>query len=165
MASKLDDIIERISNSDKSAVADLYAMRSARLYGIICHTTADSDAARLALHDTFTDVWRDRSSRKNVSDGHEDWLIAIAHRCAGRYRASFPEKSASADSIDTAHRDTDAVKQFSAKYGIQDNDLEFLISAYFSNGKLNRAGKRQSEDPTMKERLGRISDLFGKTRT
>lgn len=79
---ELTALIARVANGDRTALAVVYDLTSAKLYGVCLRIARDRDAAEDILQDVYLKVWH-RAGRYNRELGSPvTWLCAVARNAA-----------------------------------------------------------------------------------
>jgi RNA polymerase sigma-70 factor (ECF subfamily) len=71
-----------LSDGDRSALADLYALTSAKLFGTILRIVRGRDRAEDLLQDVYVRVWRKASTFDPAKGTAMTWLCTIARNVA-----------------------------------------------------------------------------------
>lgn len=64
----------------------LFAATNHKVFGVIVLLLSKETDQRQAMLETYKAVWEHRHERSGESDGHMDWILAIARRCALKLR-------------------------------------------------------------------------------
>lgn len=93
------ELIRRLQEGDRTAVADLYDRYAPLLYPVLARITGDRNEADEALQETWVRAWRDARSYHSNRGTVASWLLAIARaRALERVPAGVvPGSRASAD--------------------------------------------------------------------
>ncbi|HEX5184281.1 MAG TPA: sigma-70 family RNA polymerase sigma factor [Allosphingosinicella sp.] len=103
-AGELARLMAAVSAGDGSALADLYARTSAKLYGICLRVLGSEAEAEEALQEAFVAIWRRASSFDHSKASPITWLSVLArNKAIDRLRARRP----AAETIDAAHEIAD----------------------------------------------------------
>ena len=86
-------LLARIAVGDQSALAELYDVSSAKVFGLAMKILGDHAAAEETTLDVYTQVWR-RISTYDVERGTPgSWLMTLAkNRAIDRFRSSYLER-------------------------------------------------------------------------
>lgn len=75
-----DGLIARVATGDQAALAELYDMTAARVFGLIRRTIGDRDEAESVLQNVFVDVWT-HATHFDVSRGSALlWISGVVRR-------------------------------------------------------------------------------------
>ena len=87
------ELLARIAVGDQSALAELYDVSSAKVFGLAMKILGDHAAAEETTLDVYTQVWR-RISTYDVERGTPgSWLMTLAkNRAIDRFRSSYLER-------------------------------------------------------------------------
>jgi RNA polymerase sigma-70 factor (ECF subfamily) len=85
--------LARIAVGDQSALAELYDVSSAKVFGLTMKVLGDRAAAEEATLDVYTQVWR-RAATYDADRGTSgSWLMTLAkNRAIDRFRSSYLER-------------------------------------------------------------------------
>jgi RNA polymerase sigma-70 factor (ECF subfamily) len=114
---RLSDALARVGGGSESALQEVYANTSAKLFGLILRILGDRGEAEDALQEVYVSVWRRAGSFDPAKASPVTWLAAIARnraidrlRASGRPRPAEPIESAR----DIADTGDDALAQLEA---------------------------------------------------
>jgi RNA polymerase sigma-70 factor (ECF subfamily) len=97
-----DDVLQRFTTSDPSALADLYAVYGGAVFTVSMSILGDRDLAADASQETFIKAWRAAASF-DASRPFAPWIYAIARRTAvdmWRRQRRHRVEGADADSVE-----------------------------------------------------------------
>ncbi|MFZ2997085.1 sigma-70 family RNA polymerase sigma factor [Sphingobium sp.] len=104
---RLTQAMQGVARQDRSALSDVYAMTSAKLFGICLRICGDRQSAEDILQDVYVKVWRRAGQFDATRASPITWLATIARNSAIDWRRAngrmdmLPE-SAAADVADEA---------------------------------------------------------------
>jgi RNA polymerase sigma factor (sigma-70 family) len=78
----LADILVRTGDEDRAAFRDLYALTSAKLFGIVYRICGDRQAAEDVLHDVYLTIWKRAGAYEPARASPITWLATIARNRA-----------------------------------------------------------------------------------
>jgi RNA polymerase sigma factor (sigma-70 family) len=78
----LADILVRTGDEDHAAFRDLYALTSAKLFGIVYRICGDRQAAEDVLHDVYLTIWKRAGAYEPARASPITWLATIARNRA-----------------------------------------------------------------------------------
>ncbi|MBL8044284.1 MAG: sigma-70 family RNA polymerase sigma factor [Nitrospira sp.] len=86
-------LLARIAVGDQSALAELYDVSSAKVFGLAMKILGDHAAAEETTLDVYTQVWRRISTYNAVRGTPGSWLMTLAkNRAIDRFRSSYLER-------------------------------------------------------------------------
>ena len=86
-------LLARIAVGDQSALAELYDVSSAKVFGLAMKILGDHAAAEETTLDVYTQVWRRISTYNAVLGTPGSWLMTLAkNRAIDRFRSSYLER-------------------------------------------------------------------------
>lgn len=86
-------LLARIAVGDQSALAELYDVSSAKVFGLAMKILGDHVAAEETTLDVYTQVWRRISTYNAVRGTPGSWLMTLAkNRAIDRFRSSYLER-------------------------------------------------------------------------
>lgn len=129
MDNRLNDPIKRMSQSDKSALADIYAIASPKQFGAIRRLVPDTGEAAEILKTAYKEIWKRRKERSSVQSGHWNWIMAITHRCAVAHLNRSQQKRSMNNSA--------ATPVTSLKAAMPEEEQNLLSHAYLDGAPLN----------------------------
>ncbi len=87
------ELLARIAVGDQSALAELYDVSSAKVFGLAMKILGDHAAAEETTLDVYTQVWRRISTYNAVRGTPGSWLMTLAkNRAIDRFRSSYLER-------------------------------------------------------------------------
>jgi len=87
------ELLARIAVGDQSALAELYDVSSAKVFGLAMKILGDHAAAEETTLDVYTQVWRRISTYDAERGTPGSWLMTLAkNRAIDRFRSSYLER-------------------------------------------------------------------------
>lgn len=82
-ADRVGDLLSRVAQGDRTALARAYDATSAQVFGDLLVAVDDRPRAEGALHDAYLEVWHSAGDYRAEQDGTA-WILAVAARIARR---------------------------------------------------------------------------------
>ena len=76
-------LVRAVQDGDRDAFGRLYALTSARVYGLIRSMTVDERAAQQVLQEVYVAVWQRSRTYNETSCTPAKWIFALARTLAG----------------------------------------------------------------------------------
>ena len=92
---RLADILIRTGSEDRAAFRDLYALTSAKLFGICLRICGERQAAEDVLHDVYITIWKRAGAWEPGRASPITWLATIARNRAIDWRRAQTVRRAS----------------------------------------------------------------------
>ena len=83
------DVIARVANRDRAALAELYELTSAKLFGITLRICGDQAAAEDVLQEVFIKIWHRADHYQAGTYSPISWLSVIARNAAIDWRRKY----------------------------------------------------------------------------
>lgn len=78
----IEELIARVAREDRQAFQELYALTSAKLFGVSLRVLGRRVEAEEALQDSFVKIWRNADRYRATGYSPMTWLITIARNTA-----------------------------------------------------------------------------------
>lgn len=108
----LTDVLVRTGNGDRSALAELYTLTSAKLFGIVLRICGERQAAEDVLQEVYLTIWKRAAGYEPGRASPITWLTTVARnraidwRRAQKIRRTAPLDDAPDIADDTPGADT-----------------------------------------------------------
>lgn len=86
---QLIDVMARVANRDRAALAELYALTSAKLFGITLRICGDKAAAEDVLQEVYIKIWHRADHYQAGTYSPISWLSVIARNAAIDWRRKY----------------------------------------------------------------------------
>jgi RNA polymerase sigma factor (sigma-70 family) len=83
---RLAEYLRAVSTGDHKALRQLYALTSAKLFGVCLRAAQDRSGAEEALQDAYVKIWRKAGYFDSAQASPIAWMCAIARNCAIDWR-------------------------------------------------------------------------------
>jgi RNA polymerase sigma factor (sigma-70 family) len=140
---RLVEVLVRTGDEDRSAFRDLYALTSAKLFGICYRICGERQAAEDVLHDVYLTIWKRAGAYEPARASPITWLATIARnraidwRRAQTVRRSTPIEDAP-PILDTAPLISETMLEDEASHqlhgcldGLEDRQRSAIRTAFF----------------------------------
>lgn len=84
----LSRLLARVGEGDRDALREVYALTSAKLFGICLRVTQDTDTAEEILQDVYLRIWRRAGSFEPGRASPITWMCTVARNAAIDWRRS-----------------------------------------------------------------------------
>ncbi|WP_244624441.1 sigma-70 family RNA polymerase sigma factor [Sphingomonas sp. So64.6b] len=140
---RLVEILVRTGDEDRAAFRDLYAMTSAKLFGICLRICGERQAAEDVLHDVYLTIWKRAGAYEPSRASPITWLATIArNRAIDWRRAQTIRRSTPIDEAppivdaaplasDTIVADQEAHRLHRCLDGLEDRQRVAIRTAFF----------------------------------
>ncbi len=112
--SNIQNLVDRLQNGDEGALAKIYDMYSASLYGLILKIVKDDGLAQDILQDCFVNIWKKAQSYSNSKGSLFTWMLNIC-------------RNKSIDALRKIERERDGKNQISDSSVYMSNGLDTNI--------------------------------------
>ena len=153
---RLVDALVRTGEEDRAAFRDLYALTSAKLFGVCYRICGERQAAEDVLHDVYLTIWRRAGAYDPLRASPITWLATIARnraidwQRAQKIRRATPIEDAP-PVIDTAPLASESMLQDEASdllhgclQGLEARQREAIRTAFFDGVTYAELAERQS---------------------
>lgn len=152
---RLVEALVRTGDEDRAAFRDLYALTSAKLFGICYRICGERQAAEDVLHDVYLTIWRRAGAYEPGRASPITWLATIARnrsidwRRAQTVRRSMPIDDApplldpAPLASDTMLREEDSHRLHGCLNGLEQRQREAIRTAFFEGVSYAELAERQ----------------------
>ncbi|RYY29466.1 MAG: sigma-70 family RNA polymerase sigma factor [Sphingomonadales bacterium] len=139
---RLSDALARVGGGDRDALREVYALTSAKLFGVCLRISQDREAAEDILQDVYLKVWN-RAGRFDAERASPiTWLCIIARNTAIDWRrttgpAMLPEAAAfdiaddRASATDLIEADQDRARIFDCLDALEERQSNAIRAAFY----------------------------------
>ncbi|HEX8668704.1 MAG TPA: sigma-70 family RNA polymerase sigma factor [Allosphingosinicella sp.] len=152
---RLAGTLEAVAGGSQAAMAELYRLTSAKLYGISLRLLRDEGEAQDVLQETYVTVWRKAGAFDAARASPITWLAVLARnkaidRLRGRRPAAVETLDAANDvadeqpsALDLLERDEDKARIAGCLAELEANQRDAIRSAFFDGASYPALAERE----------------------
>lgn len=153
---RLSDVLVRTGDEDRGAFRDLYALTSAKLFGICYRICGERQAAEDVLHDVYLTIWKRAGAYEPGRASPITWLATIArNRAIDWQRAQAVRRSSPIEDAppipddaplasETMLADEAAHRLHGCLKGLEERQREAIRTAFFDGVTYAELAERQA---------------------